>query len=252
MTNEELAMQAKAGSLQAAGELWEQNRGLFHVILNQLMHNPGIADRMQPAGVTAEDAFQCTYFAVLAAVRAFDPARGYRFAAYLKHPLRNELFDLIGFRIKRDLLDPVNSARSLSMPMGEDESLTLADIVPDEQAETAFLTAEERVYRQQLRQMLDGCLSQMEGKQAEVIRLRYYEGCTQRETACRLGVCHSRIGQLESAAMKRMRRDRNIRRWHEQVVQTSAYHGTGFRAWKDSGGSVQERTVEKLERLQLL
>lgn len=38
-----------------------------------------------------------------------------------------------------------------------------------------------------------------------------------------------------------------LSRWRDEVISTRAWRGTGFGAWK-SGGSVQERTAEYLEK----
>ena len=45
------------------------------------------------------------------------------------------------------------------------------------------------------------------------------------------------------------RRVRELRPYLDEIRTTHAYRGTGFGAWKN-GGSVEERTAERLEREQ--
>ena len=55
--------------------------------------------------------------------------------------------------------------------------------------------------------------------------------------------------QLANKGLRRLRSGKNIQRlkqYREQIISEGAYHGTGWNAWKN-GGSVEERTVMKLD-----
>lgn len=57
MTNEELAVIAKAGDRDALAALWEQNKGLLALLFRRLYDRAGA--RVSQAGVTWEDVEQC-------------------------------------------------------------------------------------------------------------------------------------------------------------------------------------------------
>ena len=54
------------------------------------------------------------------------------------------------------------------------------------------------------------------------------------------------IRQIEHRCIRKLRELPKLQRWHDDIISTRAWRGTGFGAWKRSG-SVQERTVEYLE-----
>ena len=56
----------------------------------------------------------------------------------------------------------------------------------------------------------------------------------------------SRAQQVEKAAMRKLRRNPALCRFHDEVIQHHAYRGTSFGSWQYSG-SVEEHLVEYLE-----
>ena len=63
----------------------------------------------------------------------------------------------------------------------------------------------------------------------------------------KLGVSRDRVRQIEWSGIQKLRGLPGLSRWRDEVISTRAWRGTGFGAWK-SGGSVQERTAEYLEK----
>lgn len=60
------------------------------------------------------------------------------------------------------------------------------------------------------------------------------------------GATKERIRAIEDAALRALRQNQELRRFYGEDLLSRAYQGTGFGAWK-SGGSVQERIVERQE-----
>ena len=245
MSNEELVRRAKAGDQDALALLWEQNQGLLHTLFHNLVIKT--RDRMTSAGVTWEDVEQCFFLAIAFAVEHYDPERGILFASFLKYSVKTVYFDLIGFRSKRALNEPLTQSSSLDEVMPDGES-TRGDLIPAPPDEDI----DEAIYTEQLRNELERCLSTLEPQQANAIRCRYFKQLTLAETGKKLGCNAEYVRALENKGMRKLRAPQNIRKLRPYHVLTeSAYHGTGLTAWKYAG-SVQERTVMMLERKGML
>ena len=80
-------------------------------------------------------------------------------------------------------------------------------------------------------------------REAHVLRRRYYDGQSLQAIGEELGVQRERIRQIEWKACRKLSGLSSIQRWHDDVITTRAWRGTGWNAW-NRYGSVQERTVE--------
>lgn len=80
-------------------------------------------------------------------------------------------------------------------------------------------------------------------REAHVLRRRYYDEKSLRAVGVELGVQAERVRQIEVKAIRKMKGLSSIQRWHDDVITTRAWRGTGWNAW-NRYGSVQERTVE--------
>ncbi len=84
-------------------------------------------------------------------------------------------------------------------------------------------------------------------REAHVLRRRYYDGQSLQAIGEELGVQRERIRQIEWKVCRKLSGLSSIQRWNDDVITTRAWHGTGWNAW-NRYGSVQERTVEYLEK----
>ena len=238
MTNEELAVQAKAGDRAARDNLWECVRRLCCQLARRYFP---LCER---AGIEREDLEQELYFGFLAALDAFDPASGNRFTSYLQFHVWNAFAAALGIRNGRAMCP---RPASLQIPLGDEDGGELQDMIADETSEQPFAEAENRLYCVQLRALLDDCLNGLDVRQADVIRSRYFCGHSRGQTAGRLGVSPQRVHQLEFAGMRQLRRQAHrLQAFRDGVIRTQSYHGTGLSAWR-RGSSVQERTMLYLE-----
>ena len=249
MTNEELAAMAKTGDHSALAALWEQNRGLLAVLFRRLYIRAGT--RVTRAGVTWEDVEQCFFLAVANAVQVYEPERSALFTSLLGYTVKTVFFELIGYRTERTRRDPLARSCSLNEPVtGEDGSKTpRGELTPDHAAEQALDDVEQRICNEQLHNTLEQCLDTLNERAAAVIRARYYDGQTSAQAGERLGLSAQQARALEQAGMHKLRTGMNrsrLERFRNELIETRAYHGTGFSAWKH-GGSVQERTAIYLE-----
>ncbi len=259
-TNAALAALAAAGNSFALGQLWEINKGFLNrMFWKWYDKNKAVADS---AGLTLEDFDQEAFFAVQAAAKAYDPSRG-SFSTLLGYYVQKQIRDAVcgEHRMNKRLEDgrtiavssnPLNACASLDAPLDVDDngSGTLGDIQPDLAASAEMQAVEDEVYTQQLHDALEEALSRLADREANILRRRYYDGQSLRAVGDEIGVQCERVRQIESRAFQRLRNDHQLKRWHEDVISTRAWRGTGFSAWA-YGGSTQERITEFLERFEL-
>lgn len=243
------AMQAKNGDAAALHTLYAQNKGIIFLKVQRLLAKPETASRTKAAGVELEDLLQEGYFAMLDAVKAYDPQSGFKFTSYLQYPLMTRCFAALGMRTQRHRREPLNNADSLERPIEEDKGMTVGDFVPDETASEPFERLEQQDYIQRLHADLDGCLSALTERQATTIRARYYGRHTCKVIGAALCVTQESVRRYEQDGMKKLRKaaDVTLRAYRDEIITSHCYKATGFSAWKN-GGSVEERVVEMMER----
>ena len=145
--------------------------------------------------------------------------------------------------------NPLNDCTSLDAPLdGEDKgSSTKGETIEDPAATQAFQTAEDDLYTEELHNALEDAMTKiLTDQEAHVLRRRYYDSQTLRAIGEELGVHCERIRQIERKACRKLSGLSSIQRWHDDVITTRAWRGTGWKAWSRYG-SVQERTAEYLE-----
>ena len=254
--NNMLAQLARQGNSAALTQLWEINRPVIRTMFwRWYSRNQGVAES---AGVTLEDLDQESYFAVKEAAEYHNPEKGAFLTAlqyFVQHRIQKAILQGRGRyvvtedgRRVRVSAEPLDSAQSLDepVPWDDDGEVTRADVTPDPAAAQAFEDAEHDSYRQELRAVLDKALSLLPDRQRNVIAWRFYEGLTLQQAAALDGVTKERIRAIEDAALRALRQNQELRRFYGEDLLSRAYQGTGFGAWK-SGGSVQERLVERQE-----
>ena len=253
-TNAALAALAAAGNSFALGQLWEVNKGFVRRQLWQWYEkNKPVADN---AGLSFEDLVQEGYFAVDYAAKHYDPERG-SFTTVLSYALMHQIrsatcgehYRIIetseGKRVQASA-NPLNNCTSLDATLDseDDGSSTLGDLQPDPAAAQAFQTAEDDLYTEELHNALEDAMTKhLTEREAHVLRRRYYDGQSLQAIGEELGVQRERIRQIEWKACRKLSGLSSIQRWHDDVITTRAWRGTGWNAW-NRYGSVQERTVE--------
>lgn len=253
-TNAALAALAAAGNTFALGRLWEVNKGFVRRQLwKWYAKNKPVADN---AGLTFEDLTQEAYFAVDFAATHYNAEQG-SFTTYLNYALLKQIRTATcgeharvvptedGRRVAVSA-NPLNECSSLDVRLDEaDEgSSTKGETIEDPAATQAFQQAEDGVYTEELHTALETAMTQhLTEREADVLRRRYYDGQTLQAIGEELGVRGERVRIIEGKAIRKMKGLSSIQRWHDDVITTRAWHGTGWNAW-NRYGSVEERTAE--------
>lgn len=255
--NAALAALAKTGDAFALGQLWQINRGLLRSMFWKWY--PSHREQADAHGLTVDDFEQEGYFAVQYAARTYDPAQG-SFAGWLWQAMKRQIQQALTNGHRRNITgpdgkdittsaDPLNHCASLDVPLDDEDggAATLGDLQPDPAAAGELLDVEERLYQEQLHAALEEALHKLTEREQAVIRGNFYAGKSVRQISEEQGLTIGQANTAKANAFRKLRRNPRLMRWHDQVLTSHAWHGTSFTAWAH-GGSVEERTVEYLER----
>lgn len=193
MTNEELVARIQRGETQYYPTLWDQvERFVRQQAYGRSLDLDGFG------GVTFDDLYQSGYLAMVDAVERYAPERGMAFIGFLALRLKSYFAEAAGGRTARKRQDPIQNAKSLNAPVGENGDDTLSDFVAD--PEDPYEEAEARIYRGQLRAELGKALDQIPEDQRETLELRFYRGMSLQAIGEMLGVSTERVRQREAKA----------------------------------------------------
>ena len=255
--NAALAALAATGNAFALGQLWEINKGLLRSMFWKWY--PSHREQADAHGLTVDDFEQEGYFAVQYAAEHYDPGKGFAFSTWLTYAMKRQINQALTGGHRRNVIDadgklrtvsadPLNRCTSLDTPLDDtdDGAVTLGDLQPDPAAAQAMQAAEDAIYRKQLHNALEEALNKLTEREQAVIRGSFYDGKSVRQISEEQGLTVVQSKTAKASAFSKLRRNPRLLRWHDEVIQTHAWRGTGFTAWA-AGGSVEERAVEYLE-----
>ena len=214
-------------SSETRDEKIESNLGLVH----------SCAHKLRGRGVEYEDLFQAGCVGLIKAVDGFDEERGFSFSTYAvpvilgemkrifrddgtvsvsrslkekgrkisyekeafikqfnREPTVKEIAERLGFDEYETVQAITASMPVISMTMQDDESENQFDIPVDSHEQSvSTLIALEQV------------MSDLDGRDKEIIRMRYYTGLTQTVIAKKLGMTQVQVSRREKVILKQMR-----------------------------------------------
>lgn len=83
------------------------------------------------------------------------------------------------------------------------------------------------------------------------MRHRFFDGLSMAATGEKMGITPAQVRTIETRALRKLRSDPKLRRWHDRELENRAWHGVGYLTWRETGSSVQERVTERLETIEL-
>lgn len=204
-----------------------------------------VANRFSGRGVDFDDLYQVASLALLKAVDRFDPERGIKFVTFVtptmvgevknyfrdrsrtirlprnsgelmraieratealsqtlfRQPMPMELAEYLGLTVEEVLL--AMEMRGASRPA----SLDFAPEAEDEDAPlSAFLGVEEKGFSEfESNETIKSAMAALDERQREVIRMRFFEGLSQRDAAARLGISQMSVSRMERRALELMK-----------------------------------------------
>lgn len=240
MTQEQLAVRAQSGDLEALYQLWED----FHRLLFSLawkFYKAHGKEGCSRHGVVWEDLKQEAFPALADAVRYFKPDRPITFNAYLNRTAENRFQACMGGN------NPLNDSLSMDEPTKaapEEEADPLGDFLPDPKAESALAQVDTLQAQAWVHELLENCLEKLTPVQEAVLRRRFYLRQTRPETAQALHITPEQVRKEETKALRVLRGAPSLQQRKEEALEAAAYQGTGWYSWYYDRGSVEERLVE--------
>lgn len=237
LTNEEmqkLFVKIKAGDLKAREEFIQGN---LRLVLS-------IIQRFNRRGEPVDDLFQVGCIGLIKAIDNFDLSHNVRFSTYavpmIIGEIRRYLRDNNSIRVSRSLRDIAykalhareqliyrNSkeptiyeiAEELNIPKEEvvfaleaiQEPISLFEPIFHDSGDAIFVMdqvkdekAEDEIWLREI--ALREAMSKLNGREKQILNLRFYEGKTQMEVADEIGISQAQVSRLEKNALRQMRK----------------------------------------------
>lgn len=244
MTNEELALKIRAGDKDLISLLWRQIKPfLYRYCKGYFIRNEKACSS---AGVMFDDLLQESYFAVLVAIRAYNPRSGYKFLTYLNYPLMNVLNEIVGYRTVAQQNSPLNSSVRFEKPLKGADNVLMGDVIPDKYNNIDIL--ERHLYNEQLHNDLIWCMNNLSDDERGILFAKYFANKSIDDIASQLNISPTSVRNIEYRGLRKMRTGKNyvkLRAYEYDIISTHAYNSS-FNTWKNSGYSSTEYTAFKL------
>ena len=284
MTNEQLVALIRAGDDEANNmlQLWQQNKGFIYKLANRYSGYAELEDLTQEGylglceAVHQYDLNMGVPFINYAAFWIKQAMRRYidncssvvRIPVHAKEDIREyqkvlkEYWKYYGHEpserelcavlcVNREKLHAIQQnvrmgqIGSLSKPVGgEDDDIMVCDTVASGEDIEEDVISE--LDRENMKRELWIAVDQLPDNLPEVIRHRYIDGMTLKETGQRMGVGIERVRQIEAKAMRTLRsprRCRTFRAYYEEYIEPCSYWHVGVRSFQNTWLSEVEREV---------
>lgn len=233
MEERELFIRAQKGEKEAKEQLFEKNTGLVYHVIKRF------AGR---GGIESEDLFQIGAMGLVKAIEKFDPDYGVCFSTYavpvIMGEIRRFLRDDGMIRISRSIKENARRLRRIRedfwqrmgrepvlSELAEESGLTMEDVVTALDAgyevESIYKTVYESDGSEVMlvdmlgkegeseeivnRLLLEKLLNELDERERNLIRLRYFENRTQMQVAGDLGMSQVQVSRLEKKVLLRLR-----------------------------------------------
>ena len=283
VTNEQLVALIRAGENEADNmlKLWNRNKGFVFKTAKKHSGYAEMDDLMQEGYLGLCEAVRCydvekgvpfiNYAALWirqAMQRYIDNSSNVvRIPVYLGDlvkrykKLNNEYFKYYGMKpsdrelsaflgVSEEKLEDIKKSarmgqiRSLSEPLGEEEDYTLADTVAS--SENLEENLARKIDRERMIQSVWIEVGHLPENQAALLRWRFWEGKTLKETGEQMGISIEAARQLQNKAMRTLRlpkRCGRFRAYHEEYLAPAAVHHVGVKRFQETWTSEVEREV---------
>lgn len=243
---EELAVRIRDGELGLMPELWRQVYGFIFQRATAFYHGFKLDHGVVRFDV--EDLVQQAYFALDAAVRCFDPAKG-SFLTVLGLTLKTAFAEVAGVRSSKR--DAILFADSGDQPVNDEGDVTLFETVEDprQKIENYLEDPERAAQLEELHKTLENCLGRLPEDQSDVLRRYYYQGRSHEAIGAELGVSGECIRQKRNRALDQIREERFTNGLIAFLdANTNFYQKSSLGRFRSTGESIVETIVFQRER----
>lgn len=176
-------------------------------------------------------------------------------AKYGRKPTDRELERALG--VSWNVLEDIKKSAtmlqigSLDVPVGEDEDGSMYDLLPGPESPEGEIV--DNLQNEQLRETLWGMVDELPGQQPAVIRMRYQEGATLKETGEAAGLSVEQTRQLQNKALRSLREPRRAKKlapFLDEEIRSMAFVGNGTECFNRTWTSSTERAAIALADLE--
>ena len=154
-----------------------------------------------PVSVSDEELFAAGFYGLLHAARSYDQERGAGFKTYAYHRIRGAILDELR---RLDFLP--RSLRDRARAAGE-EAPSMVAIPTDEDGHESLASGREdrRVEAKDMHEAMMAAVHQLPDRMRQVMVMYYTENLKMRDIGAALGLTESRVSQIHSNAVQRLR-----------------------------------------------
>lgn len=241
MSNEELVQEIQNGNQSLMEQLWGN---VYRLVYKLAMNYHGLLGGH--GGLTIEDLVQEGYPALAEAVETYKPDVA-AFSTWLCIYLRKNFRIAAGLHGKAKTLDPINTKVSLNATIDDEGEAELMEVVEDPAAAMSMGNTEDRIWLEQLREVIGSLMAEMPEKQAEALYHRYWLNQSYTDAGEDLGIAGWNVHTAEQRGLRFLRQPKNAKHL-KPFYDFDYYGGAGMGAFKHSGMSVQERYLIRQEK----
>lgn len=227
MTNEEIVILIQQGQKEYCTELWKRVSKLINMMIGKYAER-----RILPNDIDKEDLLQCGYFVMLAAVKAYDRNKEYKFNSYLSFHVKNAVNTAINHG-KRSIstVDIKEFSYNKTVSGDDGEETELLELMQDE----LTLYEYEHLEVSDIQKHVWEAVAELPERQGEVIRRYYLERESLKTIAEDKGVSVQNIQERKKQGIQMLRKSRDLRRFYkeyfsEPYINTPLY----FSYWRIS------------------
>lgn len=281
MTNEQLAILIKQGINTADNmlQLYKQVKAFIHVTARKYEGYAEIEDLEQEGYLALHDAvegycpeFGCKFLTyagkwikqrmqryihdngtcIRIPVHKWEKIQQYKKAVNAYHirfsrrPEKQEIAMIIGVSYQEvlDLEKVMDMAKigSIDSTLPDNKETTIGDMVQGSDDVEGFILG--RIEQEQLKEVIWPIVDSLSEQQAKVIRCRYQENKTLKETGKEIGVTLERVRTIESDSLRELRkpsRRNRLRAFLPEAAGSGAYTGCGIQQFNNTWTSSTER-----------
>ncbi len=212
MTNEELVLLIQQGHKEYCSELWGQVRKLIHKLIFE--HSK---KRILPNDIEHEDLHQCGYFAMLAAVKAYNPDKSYKFNTYLEYHIKNTINEAVnhGKRLGQNIPTVKVYSYNKTIAGVDGEETELIDFIKDENSEYEY----EPLEISDLQAHVWKAVAELPERQQEIIRRYYLQGTSLTDIAKEKGISVENIRTRKKQGLQMLRKSKDLRAFYREYLQ---------------------------------
>ncbi len=204
MTNEELVAEYQNGNERAFEQLLASNKGIIGTLLKKWW------TKVENGSLTADELKGECQFAFFLAASEYSPSRKCSFASYAFNRIHWWLIKTIDKPVPKNSNGQPIVIVSMSEVVPGSDNLTYADMIPDEDSEQELQSVLENFSNKSLRDKLIYLIDSIcTEREKAVLLLRYGVGCkqcSQQVIAKSLGISNSRVQQIETEALFKLRK----------------------------------------------